>query len=223
MTNCLCSCATPEIGTKISLQWAHKQFATRAHALFYMIYTTLLPLDGALILNMLYEGINNIDTATPCKSTHLTTAVTDTGTGNSTLICLNSLRPRQNGRLFADNTFKGIFLNKNIIISTKNSLKFVPKILINNIPALVLIMAWRRPGDKPLFEPMLVKSLTHICVTRLNEVLKIHIPQFIWKVCEMYWITFMSSIKKDISVEIDNNIFDTNKDFGQQHFPHIKL
>ena len=27
-------------------------------------------------------------------------------------------------------------------------------------------MAWRRPGDKPLSEPMLVNSLTHICVTR---------------------------------------------------------
>ena len=45
-------------------------------------------------------------------------------------------------------------------------MKFVPKGLINNIPALVLIMAWRRPGDKPLSEPMLVRSLTHICVTR---------------------------------------------------------
>ena len=79
---------------------------------------------------------------------------------------INSLRPRQNGRLFADGTFKRIFLNENIRISTKNSLKFVPKGLINNIPALVLIMAWRRPGDKPLSEPMLVRSLTHICVTR---------------------------------------------------------
>ena len=77
----------------------------------------------------------------------------------------NSSRPRQNGRLFADDTFKRIFLNENIRISTENSLKFVPKGLINNIPALVLIMAWRRPGDKPLSEPMLVRSVTHICVT----------------------------------------------------------
>ena len=79
---------------------------------------------------------------------------------------LNSFRPRQNGRLFADDTFKRIFLNENIRISIKNSLKFVPKGLINNIPALVLIMAWRRPGYKPLSEPMLVRSLMHICVTR---------------------------------------------------------
>ena len=45
------------------------------------------------------------------------------------------------------------------------SLKFVPRVWINNIPALVQIMAWRRPGDKPLSEPMLASLLTHICVT----------------------------------------------------------
>ena len=76
----------------------------------------------------------------------------------------NSLRSRQNGRLFADDTFKRIFWNEKFRISTKNSLKFAPKGLINNIPALVLIMAWRRPGDKPLSEPMLVRSRTHICI-----------------------------------------------------------
>ena len=27
-------------------------------------------------------------------------------------------------------------------------------------------MAWRRPGDKPLSEPMMVRLSTHICVTR---------------------------------------------------------
>ena len=27
-------------------------------------------------------------------------------------------------------------------------------------------MAWRRPGDKPLSEPMMVNLLTHVCVTR---------------------------------------------------------
>ena len=48
----------------------------------------------------------------------------------------------------------------------KIPLKFVPKGPINNIPALVQIMAWRRPGDKPLSEPMMVFVPTHICVTR---------------------------------------------------------
>ena len=69
---------------------------------------------------------------------------------------VNTLKPRQNGRHFADAIFKCIFLNKNVLISIKISLKFVLKGSINNIPALVQIMAWRWPGDKPLFEPMMV-------------------------------------------------------------------
>ena len=79
---------------------------------------------------------------------------------------LNTLRPRQNGRHFADDIFKCIFLNENVWIPIKISLKFVPQGPINNIPALVQIMAWRRSGDKPLSEPMMVGLLTHICVTR---------------------------------------------------------
>ena len=53
---------------------------------------------------------------------------------------------------------------------------------------LVQIMAWRRPGDKPLSEPMLVSLLTHIYVTRSQWVNQIpveimtsmsnHIPLF---------------------------------------------
>ena len=80
--------------------------------------------------------------------------------------CVNTLRPRQNGRCFPDDIFKCIFLNENVYISIKISLKFVPKGPINNIPALVQIMAWCRPGDKPLPEPMMVSLLTHICVNR---------------------------------------------------------
>ena len=57
------------------------------------------------------------------------------------------------------------FLNENAGILFTISLKFVPEGPIHNIPALVQIMAWRRPGDKPLFEPMMVNLLTHICVT----------------------------------------------------------
>ena len=78
---------------------------------------------------------------------------------------VNTLSPRQNGRHFPDDIFKRIFLNKNVWILIKISLKFVPKGPINNIKALVQIMAWHRPGDKPLSEPMMVKLLTHICVT----------------------------------------------------------
>ena len=63
---------------------------------------------------------------------------------------VNTSRPRQNGRRFADDTFKRIFLNENVRISIKISLKFVPKGPINNNPALVQIMAWRRSDVFPL-------------------------------------------------------------------------
>ena len=70
---------------------------------------------------------------------------------------VNTLRPRQNGRHFPDDIFKWIFFNENVWNSIKISLKFVPKVPIDNIPALVQIMAWRRTGDKLLSEPMMAQ------------------------------------------------------------------
>ena len=61
---------------------------------------------------------------------------------------LNTLWPRQNCLHSAD-IFKCNFVNGNAYIKT--SLKFIPEVRINNIPALVPIMAWRRRGDKPFF------------------------------------------------------------------------
>ena len=46
------------------------------------------------------------------------------------------------------------------------SLNIVPKGPINNIPALVQIMDWRHPGDKPLSGQMVVSLLWYACVTR---------------------------------------------------------
>ena len=57
---------------------------------------------------------------------------------------LNTLRPRQDGRHFPDEILRWIFLNENLWILINISLKFVPRVPINNIPALVQIMAWRR-------------------------------------------------------------------------------
>ena len=94
-------------------------------------------------------------------------------TNNGTAIqSFDTLRPRQNGRHFAGDIFKRIFLSENCRILIKISLKFVPHGLINNSSALVQIMARHRlgdkplAGDKPLSEPMMVSLLTHICVTR---------------------------------------------------------
>ena len=92
-------------------------------------------------------------------------------------MAINSMRPRQNGRHLPDDIFKCIFLNENVWISLKISLKFVPRIPINNIPALVQIMAWHRPGDKPLSEPMVVSLLMHICVTRPQWVNTLRLTQ----------------------------------------------
>ena len=66
---------------------------------------------------------------------------------------INTLRMRQNGHQFADDIFK--FLNENVWTLIKISLKFVPKGSINNIPALLQIMAWHQPGDKPLSASMM--------------------------------------------------------------------
>ena len=68
--------------------------------------------------------------------------------------------------ILTDDTFKCIFLNENVWISIKISMKFVSKGTINNTPALVQIMAWLRLGIKPFSEPMVVRLPSNICVTR---------------------------------------------------------
>ena len=79
---------------------------------------------------------------------------------------INTLRPKYNGRHFPDDILKWIFVNENVWTSIRISLKFVPRGPISNISALVQIMAWRRQGDKPLSELIIVRLLAHICVTR---------------------------------------------------------
>ena len=70
--------------------------------------------------------------------------------------------PEQSGRLFADDIFRCIFVNEKFCILVEISLKFIPKGPIDNNPALVQIMAWRRTSDKPLSEPRLAR----FCGTR---------------------------------------------------------
>ena len=60
---------------------------------------------------------------------------------------------------------------------------FVPRGSINNIPALVQIMAWHRPCDKPSSEPMMVSLLMQICVAR---------PQ--WVTCKQLVYFFFQNI-----------------------------
>ena len=65
--------------------------------------------------------------------------------------------PGQDGHHFTEDIFKYIFMNEKFCILIKISLRFVPKSPIDNNPALVQVMTWRRPGDKPLSEPMLTQ------------------------------------------------------------------
>ena len=57
----------------------------------------------------------------------------------------------------ADDIFNLIFINENVWISIKISLKFVPEGPINNNTVLVQIMACCLLGDKPLSDPMLIQ------------------------------------------------------------------
>ena len=72
----------------------------------------------------------------------------------------NTLRSRKNESHFRT-TFSYAFSCMQMY-----ELRCVSKVRINNIMALVQIIAWRRSGDKPLSEPMMVSLLTHLCVTR---------------------------------------------------------
>ena len=73
-----------------------------------------------------------------------------------------------NGRHFADDIFKHIFLNENLWISHKILMNFVPIIRIDIGSDNGL--AWYRQSDNILYETMFVSLLTHICVTRYQWV-----------------------------------------------------
>ena len=59
--------------------------------------------------------------------------------------------------ILADDIFKCILLNENDKIPIQLSLKLVTRSPIDNKSALVRVMDWRRTGDKPLPEPMLIQ------------------------------------------------------------------
>ena len=68
--------------------------------------------------------------------------------------------------ILADGIAKSIVLNENYRIPNQIALKFVPKGPIDNKPAMVWIMAWRRKGDKPLSQPMLTRFTDASCGIR---------------------------------------------------------
>ena len=108
---------------------------------------------------------------------------------------VNSSLPEQNARHFEKDIFKCIFLNENIWISIKISLKFVPKGSINHISALVQIMDWHRLGDKPLSEPMLNQFtdayMRHYVEMSLKKY--VHGPwEYSYSLCYFMWICLIT-------------------------------
>ena len=87
-----------------------------------------------------------------------------------TVVIANNWRHwvREKWLKWPNDIFKCIFLNENIRISIKISLKFVPNAPIDNMPSLVQIMAWRQSGDKSLSETMMV-SLHIYASLDINE------------------------------------------------------
>ena len=100
---------------------------------------------------------------------------------------VNSSPPEQNGRHFADDIFKCIFVTGKFVSWFKLHWSFASKGPIDNKSVLVQVIAWRRGGDKLLSETMLTQLIdahmrqwggggglthwgrvTHICVSKLT-------------------------------------------------------
>ena len=103
-----------------------------------LIHTTLLD-DIKSEINFEEKMCNNVVSIVPADVSTL----------------LTHLPPGQNGRHFADDIFRCIFMYEKFWILIRISFKSVPKGPIDNNPALVWIMDWHWIGDKPLAEPML--------------------------------------------------------------------
>ena len=116
-------------------------------------------LQGLVLLRMYVTSklYNNSNCDIGCMYMNLLPTIND---------YFNSLWPRHICRHFPDDIFKYIFLNENEWIAINVSVKCFPKSVISNILALIEIIVWRHPGDKPSSQPVMVSLLTHICVTR---------------------------------------------------------
>ena len=140
--------------------------------------------------------------------------------------CINSLRLIRNRRHFADDILKWIFLNDNVLTSIKISLNFIPKGPINNIPALVWIMAWHRSDNKPLSEPMMIILLMHICITQPQWVNKLNNKWqwlLFWFSCIKYrkhlFIVLSHLMKKNILKNCNKNMHKKIMESSQTHLP----
>ena len=63
--------------------------------------------------------------------------------------------------------WNGFFFNENVSIFIKIPIKFVSKVPINNITALIQVVACHWPGDRQLSEPIMFSLLMHNTVETL--------------------------------------------------------
>ena len=129
-----------------------------------------------------------------------------------------SLKPRRNGRHFADDIFKWIFTNKRVCILIGISLKFVPKRQIGDKSELVQVMACRRKGDKPLPEPMLtwftMFTDAYICVTTGRWVNSLGPCAALWR---QIWLAPKNFVDIVPSGTDFNDFFLKSKRFTKKH------
>ena len=100
---------------------------------------------------------------------------------------VNMLKPRQTCYHFTDDIFKCIFFKKNVWMLHKISQKYVPKMLIHNIPAL--------DDTEPLSEPMMASLLMPICVTWPEHVKQHTIQQRTFQDHRLIWNNL---VQKDV-------------------------
>ena len=112
------------------------------------------------LLQMILVHITNTRASQHIKLLFSDGIFTHLSLGLSSGIPVDRIIWTQNGHHFADNVFKCIFMNEKFCILNRLSLKFVPKGLIDNIPAFVQIMAWCRSGEYILLD----QSPIDVCV-----------------------------------------------------------
>ena len=190
-----------KISYELTNRWWHYHNKIYSYFVRFIIHALLCYLSSGrniktMSMEMESTGVFGKNKARECMLFIIDSLTTGICSGS-----VNTLRPRHNGRCFPDDIFKCIFLTENVWILNTISLKFVRKGPKSNNPELVQIMAWRRPGDKPLSEPMMVRFPMHLCITR---------PQWVKSVISkhMKWINSISNFYEVVIRSIPQNILD---------------
>ena len=96
------------------------------------------------------------------------------------LICVGTLRPRQNGHHVTYDVFNCISLNETFWTLNEISLKYVSYGLIDNMSALAQIMAWRRAADGQITDASLgLNDLTYRIICNISLTISSKFKQFI--------------------------------------------